>query len=495
MLIILRRILAVVVLSCCTFLVQSQITQHLWVGQSYTCDAGSIMMGLVSDVSWTSNGGYISLSGSGFYRNATITQYFYGTGSVTCSWKYRLNYDDRPQSMSKTWYFECNDNQASITPTTMKMSVGDVEYLGYSHQYNNSYEIYADAYFSSRNPSVATVSESGLVTAVGPGTTYITLYSKISSTSPYCIVTVEEVDPISVSIPSSLTAYVGESQSISATLYPSGAKSTLTWFSTDISIASVSSGCVTGNEEGTTTIYATTSNELRSNDCTVTVKYRVPIGISLSSSTLYLPIGESRKLNYTVTPSNAKTTVSWASDNTAVATVDDDGNVTAIKAGKAVIKVQTDNGCWATCEVTVPERYYYLVVWLQEDGFVVYPLIENPVVVYDDGYLVVRTDTKTVEFVSEEVKNFTISNGIPSEPSASICDITPNDGIMYLGGDYASFVGCRAYMDVGVYAVNGMLVKTGRTDADGNLYLSLQELEKGIYIIKSEKITCKILKQ
>ncbi|MBR2377917.1 MAG: T9SS type A sorting domain-containing protein, partial [Bacteroidaceae bacterium] len=94
-----------------------------------------------------------------------------------------------------------------------------------------------------------------------------------------------------------------------------------------------------------------------------------------------------------------------------------------------------------------------------------------------------------------KVKKFTISDTLPEDyPSEVVPDIT-EAGMMYQGDDFVSFVGCRAYMDVYVYAINGMLVKTARTDAYGNLYLSLQELEKGIYIIKSEEITSKIMKR
>lgn len=50
--------------------------KNMWVGETYMCDATSAVMGLTSDVSWTTNGGYLSLSGSGFYRNVTVTQYF-----------------------------------------------------------------------------------------------------------------------------------------------------------------------------------------------------------------------------------------------------------------------------------------------------------------------------------------------------------------------------------------------------------------------------------
>ena len=59
---------------------QGQIT--LWVGESYQWDVAGSMMGSVTDVNWSTSGGYISLSGSGYYRNITVTQYFSGEATA-----------------------------------------------------------------------------------------------------------------------------------------------------------------------------------------------------------------------------------------------------------------------------------------------------------------------------------------------------------------------------------------------------------------------------
>ena len=91
-------------------------TQSLWVGQSYTCDATSAMMGLTSDKKWTTSGGYFSYDDSGHYRRVTITQYFSGIASVTFSWKERLTSNDQWRSRSKTWYFSCIENPVYINP-------------------------------------------------------------------------------------------------------------------------------------------------------------------------------------------------------------------------------------------------------------------------------------------------------------------------------------------------------------------------------------------
>lgn len=333
---------------------QAQIvTRQMWVGESFTCDATSALMGLTSDVSWTTNGGAFSLSGSGFYRNVTVTQYFSGSASVTCSWKYRLYSGDTLKTQTKTWTFTCQSNPVSISPTSLNMTVGETSYVSCSHYYTNSYTSYANAYFQSSNPTIATVSSSGKVTAVSPGTTYINVYSKISSEVPYCLVRVEEIDPTSVTIPSTLSTYVGESATLKATLYPTNATTTLSWYTSDEKIATVSSsGVVSGVGEGTAIVYSKSSNGLISNNCNVNVAWRKPTAISLTNS-LEMVESQTKQLIATITPSNAKTALTWSSSNKSVATVSTSGEVTAVSGGKATITVFTDNGYSAKCDITV----------------------------------------------------------------------------------------------------------------------------------------------
>ena len=81
-------------------------------------------------------------------------------------------------------------------------------------------------------------------------------------------------------------------------------------------------------------------------------------GVKLDESSILLYEGETQTLKATVTPSNATdASVTWSSDNTAVATVSDAGQVTAVKAGDAKITVTTkDGGKTATCAVTVKAK-------------------------------------------------------------------------------------------------------------------------------------------
>ena len=76
--------------------------------------------------------------------------------------------------------------------------------------------------------------------------------------------------------------------------------------------------------------------------------------VTLNKSALSLEVGKTGKLSATVLPNSATNkSVSWSSNNEAVATVSTNGTVTAHKAGTAVITARTANGKSASCTVTV----------------------------------------------------------------------------------------------------------------------------------------------
>ena len=79
--------------------------------------------------------------------------------------------------------------------------------------------------------------------------------------------------------------------------------------------------------------------------------------VSLNKSEMTLTEGESETLAATVTPENAENkSITWSSNNEAVATVDVNGTVTAKSAGTAVITATSTNGKSAGCTVTVEKK-------------------------------------------------------------------------------------------------------------------------------------------
>ena len=112
-------------------------------------------------------------------------------------------------------------------------------------------------------------------------------------------------------------------------------------------------------EESCTYKFIATDKAGNVTEKTVNVYYNDKVisvtGVSLDESSITLDVGGSKTLAATVTPDNATNKkVRWSSDNETVATVSEDGVVTAVAGGTAVITATTHDGLFtATCTVTV----------------------------------------------------------------------------------------------------------------------------------------------
>ena len=175
----------------------------------------------------------------------------------------------------------------------------------------------------------------------------------------------EVVDPESVSLSETtktLDLNGTKEFTLTATITPSNANTSLTWASSKPDVATVTkNGKVTAVAKGTTTITVTTANG-KTATCNVTVVNTetgdvLPKSISLSETTKTLDLNGTKEftLTATITPSNAnkENTLTWTSSKPDVATVTQDGKVTAIAKGTTTITVKTANGKTATCTVTV----------------------------------------------------------------------------------------------------------------------------------------------
>ncbi len=213
--------------------------------------------------------------------------------------------------------------------------------------------------WSSSANDVASVDQSGKVTALKAGTATITVTTKDGSKKATCAITVKaKVIPVTgVTLDASaMEVDEGFSFMLTATVNPDNATDkSVTWSSSDATVATVSqTGEVTGVKKGTATITVTTNNGGKTATCTVTVIARVA-SVSLDKNTLELAEGEFATLVATVLPENAnEKSVTWSSSDEAVAKVDQTGKVTAVKKGTATITVTTtDGGKTASCTVTV----------------------------------------------------------------------------------------------------------------------------------------------
>lgn len=268
--------------------------------------------------------------------NGEVTGVAMGSTTVTASWK---NGEKTYTASAKVTV-----ETGGITLSTYSL---DAIYVGQTETITT--EASSDVKeitWESSNPNVATVSADGVVTAVGGGSATITATS--GTYSAECTVTV--IQPgVSLSR-SSVSVFIGESTTLSATVVPSG--TSVTWSSDNTNVATVSGGKVTAVGGGSTTIRAkiTHSGQSYTATCTVTV---ITPSVSLSASSISLTVGNSQTLTANTSPSGSS--VSWSSSNKSVATVSG-GKVTAVAEGSATITAQItyDGKTYkATCSVTV----------------------------------------------------------------------------------------------------------------------------------------------
>ena len=152
-------------------------------------------------------------------------------------------------------------------------------------------------------------------------------------------------------------------QSYTATLEATG--NDITWSANGLPAGltlDAGTGAITGTPttDGQFPVTVTATNSAGSVDHAYTLSIKpafVPVtGLKLSSESLTLQEKGSHTLTATVEPADATNkSVTWESSDTDIATVDDDGTVTAVSAGKAtIIATAADgSGVSASCEVTV----------------------------------------------------------------------------------------------------------------------------------------------
>lgn len=227
--------------------------------------------------------------------------------------------------------------------------------------------------WSSDNQNVATV-ENGKVTAVGAGKATITVTTEDGNKTATCAVTVNPISVTGVTLDqSALPISVGGSAELKANVTPENATNkTVTWSSDNTAVATVdASGKVTAVAPGTATITVTTADGGKTANCTVTVTQPVN-DVTLDKTTMDLFVDNGGTLTAKIQPDNASNkTVDWTTSNAGVATVDANGKVTAVGAGKATITATAADGSEkkAACEVTVTAKTYTLTADPAAIGF------------------------------------------------------------------------------------------------------------------------------
>jgi uncharacterized protein YjdB len=236
----------------------------------------------------------------------------------------------------------------------------DALLAGRTLQLNVAYEpadaTQQSATYASLNKSVATVSETGLVTGVKRGTASISVKSADGNAKATVKITVKQA-PESVTVsPENAEAAVGRKVTLKATVLPTSANDkSLTWVSADENVATVSSkGVVTIVSVGSTTVTVTCND-----DPSVTAS--VPVrGLELAQSVAFdsdlysLFLNGTVQLNPIVLPdTTTDKTVTYKVANRKIATVDENGLVTGVKGGKTTVTASTADGSKKSAKTTI----------------------------------------------------------------------------------------------------------------------------------------------
>ena len=271
--------------------------------------------------------------------------------------------------------------------------IGDdfsLSYTGYTTNRGASFTTYTAGYatinYSVSNESIVSVTKTSKadnssssrsrtdyyinVVATAIGTVTLTVQKKyakpksvsgsLSQTLEYSYSTdtyiINVVDVTEISMPSTLSLYKGDTYKFSPIIAQPGATTTLTWQSSNTSVATIDqNGNMSATGIGKTIIMCTAHNGV-SASCEVTVNPIMVSSIALNQTEAEMCVGDKLQLSATVLPVNATTpAVAWTSSDESVAIVDENGQVTALKSGDVRITATATDGSGksANCSVQV----------------------------------------------------------------------------------------------------------------------------------------------
>lgn len=223
---------------------------------------------------------------------------------------------------------------------------------------------------------------------------------------------------------SKLTLGVGKSATLKLTVTSDLSSQTVVWTSDDTNIATVDqNGKVTGISTGTAYITVTVGKYKASCTVTISKNYIDVTSISLNKTSLTLSKGSSETLKASISPSNATNKgITWTSSNSSVATIDQNGKITAKSEGTTYITVSsTSSNYKASCTVTVVNTISLTKITTKESV----TIKEKATTTLPIYYTPSNATNKKVTWKSSNTSIATVdSNGVVTGVSAGTATIT-----------------------------------------------------------------------
>ena len=251
----------------------------------------------------------------------------------------------------------------AINPKNISLNIGEVEQFNAIISPSNATN--KEVKWESNNTSVATINGNGLVTAKAKGTAEISVITEDGTFTAISVVTVleEEIAVTGIDITSNiLEIIIGETEQLTAEISPVDATDkTFVWSSNNETVAEINpNGVITGLTRGNVDITVTTNegeflDTIRIN---VSEEEITATSIHIISNITELTVGDSVQLIAELSPLNATigNTFSWETSDPTVATINSNGEITAIGQGITEVLVVADgNTITDTISIEVKE--------------------------------------------------------------------------------------------------------------------------------------------
>lgn len=142
-----------------------------------------------------------------------------------------------------------------------------------------------------------------------------------------------------------------------------------------------------------------------------------------------------------------------------------------------------------TFSLTAIAEEYNFVVWTKLGEQINFPLSEKPKLTHYNDNFIVTTSTTMVEYPKTDIKKFTllIPDGVDNIENSNANLLQQDNSLI-----------CRGFRDgsiVKIFNINGQLLSAETINNEDVYIIDLSTFNKGIYIVSTESITYKIIRQ
>lgn len=270
---------------------------------------------------------------------------------------------------------------SKVDPTAFDLESKTIElFIGDEHQINvipTPADASTEATYVVGDSSIVSVDANGLIKALAKGATTITITSKeVSTVSVTLNVVVKEVLPTSIVQMSDVTMEIKTEMTLKPVLLPEGSDQGVRYTSSNQGVAVVTNGVLKAFRVGTSkiTVISTADASVKM-VFNVTVIQPAATEINIPTEEIVMEIDGTYQLDCSVDPFNASQELDYVITDPAVASIDSDLIITALKIGETVLTISTKDGSnlSKTIKIVVepkdiPEFYF-------EDDFVKDPVL------------------------------------------------------------------------------------------------------------------------